>query len=202
MAEFQRHWVCNGDTTTAGGEVIAPDSRMSVNGKNMACEGDAVRCPACNSTGVIKCVPPLRRTTSPAGTQLSLDGDLCMCNCPNPPRLIASQKQYGVGFGAADIASASGAAAWLSHAGESLAKFGYAFDRVMLLKDPDGNPLANLPYKITLETGHTFEGVTDKHGHTEKVFSTQAHMAKIEAPYYGSSNHTAHTAHGSDTCGC
>lgn len=202
MGDFKRYWVRQGDTTTAGGEVLASGSHMPVDGKAVALEGDAVNCPACNSTGVIKCVPPVRPATGHAKKQLSVDGDLCLCNCPVPPRLVASQKSYCMAFSASDVASTSGAATWLAYAGGSLADFGYSFDRVLVLKDKSGQLLQNLPYKITLETGQEFEGVTDAFGQTEKVFSTQAHTAKIEAPYYGNTDPTTYTAQGPDSCGC
>jgi uncharacterized Zn-binding protein involved in type VI secretion len=202
MGDFNRYFIRDGDTTTAGGQVIGTGTHMPIYGRYIALEGDSVKCPACNSTGVIQCVPPMRTATGHANKQFSVEGDLCICQCPSPPKLIASQKQASAGYSAAEIASTSGAAAWLAHVGGSLAEFGYSFDRVVVLKDRSGNLLKNLPYKVTLETGQEFQGVTDDAGQTEKVFSTQAHTAKIEAPYYGNPNHTAHAAHGSDTCGC
>ncbi len=201
MGDFNRFFICDGDVTTAGGVVMASGTHMPIDGRPVALEGDGVKCPACKSTGHIQCVPPMRPITGHANKQLSVEGDLCICQCPSPPRLIASQKQVSMGCSAPEVASTSGAAAWLAHAGGSLAVFGYIFDRVVVLQDKSGNPLKNLPYKITLETGQVFEGVTDEVGQTEKVCSTQAHTATIEAPYYGSTNHSAHATLGSDTCG-
>lgn len=133
---------------------------------------------------------------------MGVDGDLCMCKCPVPPRLIASQHSYSMAFSAKDIASTSGAAAWLARAGGSLAAFGYRFDRYVVLKDKSGSPHKNMPYRISLDTGQVFEGVTDDAGRTEKVFSTRAQTATIEVPYYGNTDDTAHAAHGPDACGC
>ncbi len=202
MGDFNRYFIRDGDTTTAGGVVAATGTHMPIYGLSVALEGDSVQCPACKSTGHIKCVPPIRRATGHANKQLSVEGDLCICSCLSPPTLIASQKQASAGYSAAEIASAPGAVTWLAQVGGSLAAFGYTFDRVVVLKDRSGSLLKNLPYKITLETGQEFEGVTDDAGQTEKVSSTQAHTAKIEAPYYGNTKHSADAAHGSDTCGC
>jgi uncharacterized Zn-binding protein involved in type VI secretion len=202
MGDFNRFFICDGDVTTAGGVVTATGTHMPIYGRAVALEGDSVQCPSCKSTGHIQCVPPMRPVTGHANKQCSVEGDLCICQCTSPPRLIASQRQASMGFSASEIASTSGAATWLAHAGASLAGFGYTFDRVVVLKNRSGGPLKNLPYKITLETGQVFEGVTDGAGQTEKVSSTQAHTAKIEAPYYGNTNHTAHAPHGSDACGC
>lgn len=126
MADFNRYWIRNGDATTAGGEVMASGTHMPVLGKSIALEGDPVQCPACNSTGVIKCVPPIRRATGHAGTQMSVDGDLCVCNCPVPPRLIASQRSHSMGFERQDIASDPAVLPWLVYAGYKPEDFGHA----------------------------------------------------------------------------
>jgi uncharacterized Zn-binding protein involved in type VI secretion len=150
MSDFKRFFICDGDLTTAGGVVTGTGTHMPIYGRPVALEGDSVQCPACHSAGHIQCVPPLRRTTGHDNKQLSVDGDLCICQCPSPPKLIASQSQASMGFSAPEIASTSGAAAWLAHAGVSLVAFGYIFDRVVVLKDKAGMLLKNLPYKITL----------------------------------------------------
>ena len=110
MADCKRYWICQGDTTTAGGQVQASGYLMPVDGKSVALEGDPVHCPACHSTGTIQCVAPLRPCTDPTGRQISSDGDVCLCKCPVPPRLKASQRRHGMGFGAEEIASVSGGA--------------------------------------------------------------------------------------------
>lgn len=63
-----------------------------------------------------------------------------------------------------------------------------------------GQSLTNIPYKITLDDGREFEGITDENGFTEKVISNSAQIAKLEAPYYGNDS-TTYTDFGSDTCG-
>ena len=40
-----------------------------------------------------------------------------------------------------------------------------------LLKDIDGNILANERYKIVSKSGEAFYGVTDKDGQTERIFT-------------------------------
>ena len=108
MGDFNRYLIRDGDTTTAGGVVAATGTHMPIYGHSVALEGDSVQCPACKSVGYIKCVPPIRRATGHANKQLSVDGDLCICKCPSPPRLIASQKQASIGFDAQEIATRTG----------------------------------------------------------------------------------------------
>lgn len=196
-----RNVVRHGDETTAGGSVIAPGSNHTVFGKQIALEGDSVSCPACNSTGLIKSVAP-KAENYHDGRRYAFGGDLCMCLCATPPRLIATCPQWTVSSFKTPIAQTPDAADWLIFAGHTPHEHGLAFDRFVALKDKAGNPLANASYKITLATGHTFVGTTDAAGHTEKVFSNADHTATIEAPYYGNTDDTTHTPHGSDTCGC
>jgi hypothetical protein len=59
-----------------------------------------------------------------------------------------------------------------------------------------------MPYKITLEDGREFVGVSDKHGLTEKVSADSPQTAKLEAPYFDNDRGNAYTHHGSDACSC
>ncbi len=56
-----------------------------------------------------------------------------------------------------------------------------------------GKPLANIPYKITLENGKSVEGITDESGLTEKISDNSSTIATLEAPYYGNSTSTSNT---------
>ncbi|WP_063896855.1 PAAR domain-containing protein [Burkholderia ubonensis] len=88
---MRRFYIRDGDKTTAGGTVVGSEGTMSIFDKIGACEGDGVICPACQSTGVIKCAGTRISHMAPSGRTLALDGDLCICKCVPPPRLIASQ---------------------------------------------------------------------------------------------------------------
>jgi uncharacterized Zn-binding protein involved in type VI secretion len=75
------------------------------------------------------------------------------------------------------------------------------YDMHFLLKDKNtGAPLAGLPYRITLASGEEVTGTTDKTGHTQKVKSDSAEVAKLEAPYYGDSTSSSNTHDGHDAC--
>jgi uncharacterized Zn-binding protein involved in type VI secretion len=100
---MKRHHVILGTKTTAGGEVISAGSTRSLNGVNLALEGDKIYCPACKSEGVIRCHGP-RLSETWNGINFALEHDLCICRCKTPPTLLAaqsfsSQTVDGSGFG-------------------------------------------------------------------------------------------------------
>jgi hypothetical protein len=66
---------------------------------------------------VTKCVPPYRPDINSEGRQVNLDGDLCICNCPTPPRLKALSDFARTGFEAHEVAQMPGSNAWLIYAG-------------------------------------------------------------------------------------
>jgi uncharacterized Zn-binding protein involved in type VI secretion len=201
VADVGRRVARNGDLTTAKGVVIAPGDNNTVMGRQIALEGDKIHCPACKTTGVIRSAPP-----SPEqyhhGTRFAYGGDLCICGCHPPPRIIASVTNWSASNFKVPIELNPAAADWLIFEGHTPADCGLSFDQTVLLKDKSGNALKNLPYRITLQDGRTVEGVTDASGSTEKIYSNEADVAKIEAPYYGNTEHSTDAAHGSDACGC
>ncbi|HKR39526.1 MAG TPA: PAAR domain-containing protein [Paraburkholderia sp.] len=93
---MQRFLILNGDRTTANGTVIAAPMTIQFVGRDVAHEGDDVRCPACNTTGKIKCDGPRQVMTAPYGQHAALSDDLCICKCEPPPKLVASQRSMSV----------------------------------------------------------------------------------------------------------
>jgi len=94
----RRYNITTGATTTAGGEVVSGMERTSFNGRMIAREGDRVACPACGTEGVIALTGPHLHEEW-GGRQAALEGDLCMCKCDPPPKLIAIQHFKSQGFG-------------------------------------------------------------------------------------------------------
>ena len=77
------------------------------------------------------------------------------------------------------------------------------YDMHFCVKDEDtGLSLANVPYRISLETGDVIEGKTDENGLTKKVKSDTVITAKLEAPYYGNNTSHANTNNGHGACSC
>jgi uncharacterized Zn-binding protein involved in type VI secretion len=87
---MKRHHITLGASTTAGGTVTSASALVSINGVRIALEGDTVACRTCGATGTIRCVGP-RIPERYNGRHVALENDLCICNCPHPPRLIANQ---------------------------------------------------------------------------------------------------------------
>ena len=77
------------------------------------------------------------------------------------------------------------------------------YDLHFLVQDEKtGKPLADIPYRLTLETGREIRGVTDQQGLTETIDADSALIAKLEVPYYGDSTSGSHAHHEHDACGC
>jgi hypothetical protein len=75
------------------------------------------------------------------------------------------------------------------------------FDQVFQALDQrTGQPIANTPYRITLESGRVFLGVTDDQGRTQKVGADRAQTATLEIPYDGNSPSTPDTGKQYHTC--
>ncbi|MBY4829269.1 PAAR domain-containing protein [Burkholderia dolosa] len=88
---MRRYDIMKGDTTTVGGIVQGGDGTDLIGGREQAYEQDPVWCPVCKTLGKIECTGPRISTTGPDGREAALSDDLCVCQCPTPPRLVASQ---------------------------------------------------------------------------------------------------------------
>lgn len=64
-------------------------------------------------------MPPFRPHTGPDGRQANLDGDLCVCQCPVPPRLMARSRDVTMRFAAHEIVNMPGASGWMTYAGHT-----------------------------------------------------------------------------------
>lgn len=99
-----------------------------------------------------------------------------------------------------------GAGAWLKHAGHTVAgstMHADDYDQHFLeLDQKTGKPLSNIPYRLTLETGLTIEGLTNHDGLTETISSSSKLIADLEIPYYGNSTNTIDSNSGQDACHC
>ncbi|MEM5424531.1 PAAR domain-containing protein [Paraburkholderia ferrariae] len=91
-----RYLILQGDKTTANGTVVATPTSIQFESRDVAHEGDDVQCPACNTTGKIKCDGPRQVMTAPDGRHAALSDDLCICKCDPPPKLMASQQSMSV----------------------------------------------------------------------------------------------------------
>lgn len=116
----KRSFIREGDSLSPGGGEVKPKPQQyasTYHGKLACYEGDPVYCNACESWGTTKCVPPFRPDTDPNGRQANLDGDLCLCKCPVPPRLKASFDNIYMSFQEHEILGMAGSSEWMSYAG-------------------------------------------------------------------------------------
>ncbi|MBQ1761876.1 MAG: PAAR domain-containing protein [Aquincola sp.] len=143
------------------------------NGKLACYEGDPVYCNTCKSWGVTKCVPPYRPHVDPQGRQANLDGDLCLCKCPTPPRLKASFENVRMAFEGHEIANMAGAIPWLAHAGHLTEEYEIIYEIVDAKTE---KPVDGLLYKITSGGKSLLDGQKLEEGRS-KPYSVNEHPA-------------------------
>lgn len=162
-----------GDKTTAGGVVLEGIDCCKHHGTPITFIGAKIRCPACNSAGVIGWNGPHQKATM-MGKQQALEGDLCLCKCDPPPVLIASQNSAWHVFEAHELARtsyASGAAGSGPYHG--------VYDEQYTLYGGDGRPLAGVPYRIVTTTARVVNGKTNGLGQTERIVTDGTEKLKL-----------------------
>ena len=165
------------DQTDHGGKVISASSGTVVMGLAAALEGDLTFCPQCKGNFPIKTD---RQGAKHNGKHYVYHGDVAECGAH-----LLSSLRLATGIGTPKPGMS----------GEK------KFDLFFHVKhDKTGEGMSNMQYKITLDDGREFKGITDSNGYTDKVFSDSAQIAKIEVPYHDDS--AADTTIESDACGC
>jgi uncharacterized Zn-binding protein involved in type VI secretion len=157
----QRAWIRKGDRTTANGVVTSGLETFTLLDQPIAFEGDSISCPACNSTGVIHCVGTRVPTTGPHGREMALEGDICICRCSPPPRLVGSQTHsYTEGNGELAVAPQS------VPPQDHQSRLNHFFDEQPELVAP---PIEGVPYYVETMDGRTFSGHTGADGLLPRV---------------------------------
>lgn len=198
-----------GDPTTHGGTVVSATVGYIMFGKEVAGKGDKAICPipGHGAVTIVEGDP----TWTVNGKNVALEGHKCSCGCSlisTLPNVTRSYEGDGAASASAVVKGTAAAAATAALAALAATAHGEKYDLFFHVKRANtGNSLSNVPYKITLEDGRIFTGITDGKGYTEIVSSDYSQDAKLEAPYYGDSSNTsnnchANTDHGSDTCCC
>ncbi|MES2743176.1 MAG: PAAR domain-containing protein [Pseudomonadota bacterium] len=188
---MRRHFILVGDETTAGGKVIEGLASHTYHGRLTAFEGAQISCAGCKSTGVVRCVAPMRPFILSNGKQAALENDLCICKCPTPPKLVASQTTAGMDFEGAAVPRALGPAASATLAGKPAVAGAVAAEpgpaaatapgtaeqpalrslRFRALHPETGQPLENRSYIVTREDGGQQHGSTDAQGYTDAILA-------------------------------
>jgi uncharacterized Zn-binding protein involved in type VI secretion len=164
----KRYYIHVGDKTTTGGVVITGLSTITWHDHICSFDGDKIQCPACKSIGTIKIAGTRISHTGSHDKEMALDGDLCICKCKPPPRLIASQSIYMT----EGVPTAFNLKSW-------------SYDERFILKDTDDVVLVNMPYTIKLENSKLIHGETDEYGQTSRYFTENpseisVHIGHIE----------------------
>lgn len=192
-----------GDPTSHGGRVIEGSAADICHGKPISSIGHQTYCPRCKGNfPIIEGVG----TTTFYGRGVALAGMKTACGAI----LMATQFTDTVEYGGngnnvrTDEQTQKSAANMAPDAGPAQPKpapNAPGFDLFFHAKDErTGNDVGNTPYRITLDDGQTFEGVTSADGLTEKIASDRPRFATIEIPYYDKSS--ADADDGSRSCGC
>jgi len=183
--------------------------------KPIAYIGHKVHCPKCKGDYPIV---EGAMTTTFYGKGVALAGMKTSCGATLIPSQFTDTVEYGQqGKSSSAIAAASAAPAAIARSAaenkttvenalakstsEETSENAEKFDMFFHAKDESNQTsLANVRYRIVLDDGREFIGVTDKNGHTEKVTSDYAQNAKIEIPYYDHCH--ADSTIESNTCSC
>ena len=181
-----------GDRTSHGGVVIDGSPETDINGKSVVRVGNRATFPIKGhggTTAIITGDPTLIIDGAPAARH----GDKTACGATLLSSQVTTMDETGGRMGTARASSPVPPLAMASQLEST------SYDLHFLVKDEkSGNPLANVPYRLTLETGQEITGVTDPQGLTKTIGADSALTAKLEVPYYGhsSSDSYAHDEHG------
>lgn len=171
---MRRYTITLGAPTTAGGKVISASSDGSIAGMPIALEGDLVTCPVCKTAGKIQCVGP-RIPETWNGKNVALENDLCICRCPNAPKLLPSQNLRCQVIKDSGRALSQPVAASVARGAPT-----HVFtDRFVLVDEHRGTPMARCEYAVVRASGKLEFGTSDALGHTH-LLSTTAHSECVE----------------------
>lgn len=200
---MERPIITVGCRTSHGGTVISGTLFSDIDGKAIARLGDSVSCPKCLGN-IIICTGDMTMIVD--GAPVARDGDRVSCGAI----LIADQVHAFVDNRPQSQSAVSSSSAQdtdnnlMTSASNSVgAAKDHPFDLQFQIKgETSGNPMANMPYRITLENGKEFTGITDADGLTQRVTDAESVIAKIEVPYDGNSTVQTDSNFGHDACHC
>jgi hypothetical protein len=166
--------------------IEGPDGRY----RNQAFIGHRAHCGACESAGPIAGGPGtpgynLRMYDATIRAREAVEGDIVVCKCSPPPRIIAvygrSSSIHDVDRSANSTASATDAMRVLGAAasGALAPALTKSYDEQIQLLTDSGTPVANTKYKIVSASGATTTGTTDAQGKTSRVSTDAAEPLQI-----------------------
>jgi len=167
-----------GDALGGGGKILPYSGRTCTfgdAGHQAALIGGQAYCEACKSVGTIAKAGGPRRMNFMG--EVALDGDLVLCKCPAPQRIVAT---LAGNAWYEDLGGGAGASAAVSPAQSIFPAFDPRNDQqIQVIDQHTGEPLARVRYRLTGDVG-TFEGRTNEQGMTERVASDSAATMTLE----------------------
>jgi hypothetical protein len=165
-----------GDQLSTGGQIDhyeGPLCAWGDGGHQVALIGGSAYCETCKSTGVIAKAGGPRRINFMGETEA--DGDIVLCNCETPPRIVA--KLAGESWCDDEDYSAVARA---TSGPQSFAGQRATCDEQYTLMDSQRRPLAGVRYRVRVGSNIVASGVTDSQGITQRIATDAAKRLVLE----------------------
>lgn len=159
---MRRYYLKRDDRSNAGGVVMEGEPSCMHYGTPFTYIGAKVFCPACKTTGRIAAKWP-RLSDSMMGREAALEGDICLCACHPPPRMIASQHDSFQEIEVEEKTAARPADAVQSEPIQTESPAPRYAQRVQVRDSSTGMPLRHQPYRVEVNGAQTY-GRTDEEG--------------------------------------
>jgi uncharacterized Zn-binding protein involved in type VI secretion len=165
-------FICEGDTTSHGGSVLACAPENKIDGRPLALLGDKVSCPKCGGIYPIVGVKDLGMTFD--GRPVASEGDTAACGAT----LIASQNTATAEPTSGLAASVGSGISVLCQQNADTPCRG----RFQVLDDATRQPVAGHPYTVKSADGRVIHGKTDAGGFTDWLEGHVASSLRFEHP--------------------
>jgi hypothetical protein len=159
--------LCIGDEPETGDFIDPASGRsFSIRDHQVAFIGASAYCTACNSTGpIVKAGGPRRPWHR--GFEVAHDGDIVLCECVKPPRMIATTQSTSTND---DMIESQGEVGDYLTGPAHLGDGPGHFDQAFTLKDRYiGQPSAGVRYRVQSATGVIHGGITDAAEQTARI---------------------------------
>lgn len=193
--------IVRGDRTSHGGEVIQGSPVSDIHGKPIARIGDRVTCPLHGHGGITEIVSG-DPTLIIDGKPVARNGDKTACGATLISSQATTTDDPGRGYSSSSNSAAAVASgsAFLRSSTASTSE-AVRYDIHFLVQDNvTGDPLSNVPYRLTLPSGEEVVGSTDINGLTSTIASDTPQEATLEAPFYGDISRNAYSNDEHDAC--
>jgi hypothetical protein len=167
-----------GDELICGGWVLDYEQKhgFTFHGHKTALIGNEAFCEVCKSTGKIAKSGGPYRLSYDGVREAALDGDIVLCQCPTPPRIVAHLAQESW----VEDRAGESVIAVPPQSARTAESIMHIYDQRFHVTNPrTGQPLRDTPYRIVTDDGEEREGRTDTHGYTECVAHDQAILATL-----------------------